>query len=567
MPDYYSRVNETLLNFIPLNASNVLEVGCGSGVLAKRYKQRNPKCVWTGIETNTEAGLAATNTGGCDRVHFWDATHAVPMGYYDCLIFGDVLEHMTDPLGCLKRHASHIVEGGQILASIPSIGFYVSIVNLLRQEWPSMDEGLFDRTHLKWFTKTTIEKMFSDAELSVFEMVPCYGNTDLFDTFFKAVERGKFDAAFGVDLAKLKQEASVLQWLVRSVKGEAPRNRLLVRPFPGPACCYRPRLLEPGLFMNTVPGIKYSEAITDITKWESVIVVRQRTNWFRDQIKSMVANGCIIVGEWDDDPKVFASGVEHATEPIDLMVRGCHAVQTTTERMAETLRQWNPKVAVFPNQIMELPPPRVYSDDGPVGIFFGAQNRKTDWLPIMPALNRVLDEYRDRVFVEVVHDKEFYDALKIPVTRKRFQEFLPYDEYRKTLRLCDIALLPLEPTEFNEHKSDIKFIECAAEGVAVWAQHTVYFEPIFSQVSVTSESTDAMGMVSECLIGFEEDLKILIDNPEFRRMLATRSYSYVRDNRLLKDHYAARIEWYQDLVARKAELDEALKARAPELFD
>ncbi len=570
MADYYSRVNETLLNLIPLSAETILEVGCGTGALAKRYKMRNPGCRYFGIEASIkDPGDVDPAIESLYLNKVEDQPNMFRKDLFDCLIFGDVLEHMEDPLAQLKKCVGWLKEGGQALACIPNIGHYSAIVHLLQQKWVYTDEGLLDRTHSRFFTKDTAMQMFKDAGLTVFEVVPRRFGNEHFDSFMKAIEVSKSTwEKFGVDIDKLKDEAAVYQWVVRAIKGEASGNKVLIRSFGGPACCERPRLTEPGIFLNTIPGVRYSQEPTAVRERESVVVIRQRAKWDLAEVRSHIKNGFVIVGEWDDEPELVAK-FEKMAAPLDLALRGCHAIQTSTERMAETLRKWNPEVAVFPNQIAELPPPRKYSEKGPVRIFFGAQNRESDWKPIMPALNRVLQEYGDRVFVEVVQDRDFYNALEVkPGKQKSYRPFLPYDKYREVLRRCDIALLPLEPTEFNEHKSDIKFLECAAEGVAVWAQHTVYFETIYGQPDQDDpEMVNPMGQVSESPLGFESDLRILIDHTDYRRILARRAYEYVRDHRMLKDHYIERLGWYLDLASRKAEFDEALKLRAPELFE
>lgn len=109
---------------------------------------------------------------------------------------------------------------------------------------------------------------------------------------------------------------------------------------------------------------------------------------------------------------------------------------------------------------------------GPVRLFFAALNREADWLPILPALNLVLAEEAGRLSVHVIHDRALFEALQ--TSAKTFEPFCPYERYVQALRGCDVALLPLEPTDFNRMKSDLKFLECAACGVAALASPTVY---------------------------------------------------------------------------------------------
>src|SRR5262249_37308288 len=118
--------------------------------------------------------------------------------------------------------------------------------------------------------------------------------------------------------------------------------------------------------------------------------------------------GALVVAEFDDEPEISA---RFAGEGF-IAVSGCHCVQTSTEALAQSLRRHNPHVKVLANQIAALPPPRTFTTDGPLTVFFGALNREPDWAPIMPALNRVVAAHGDRLRFCVVHDRAFFDALR-----------------------------------------------------------------------------------------------------------------------------------------------------------
>jgi glycosyltransferase involved in cell wall biosynthesis len=174
----------------------------------------------------------------------------------------------------------------------------------------------------------------------------------------------------------------------------------------------------------------------------------------------------------------------------------------------------------------------------------------------MPVLNRVIAD-RDVKF-HVVHDRAFYEALE--TTNKEFHPFLEYTKYRAVLRQCDIALLPLEDTPFNRMKSDVKFLECAAEEVAVLASETVYGSTLrFHQ--------------NDCLLGaiygppdsFARILRRMIENAKVRGDMALNAYEYVRDNRMLGQHYRRQYAWCLDLKSRQAQLHSDLLERCPEL--
>lgn len=265
--------------------------------------------------------------------------------------------------------------------------------------------------------------------------------------------------------------------------------------------------------------------------------------------------GYLSIAEMDDNISLWREDYETSKY---LEIRGMHAVQTSTEPLAEIFRQFNPEVAVFPNQLRELPPPREYAEGDAVTVFFGALNRGPDWQEIMPALNGAAREYGARLRFRVLADRAFYDALRTEhkefVGREDFYEgrYVPYEVYIDTLRTADISLLPLLDTEFNRTKSDLKFIESAGHGAVVLASPTVYRGTV----------RDGVTGFLYCSPGeFAERLRFLVEHPGKRRSVAEAAYRYVASERLLSGHYEERLAWYEELLARKEELDAALRER------
>src|SRR5204863_1150032 len=101
----------------------------------------------------------------------------------DCLVCGDVLEHMADPWGVLARLSRWVRDGGQVLACIPNVQHYSVLVDLLRGRWEYREEGLLDRTHLRFFTFAGVQDLFTRAGLHVFEVVPRWWPDAAFDRF------------------------------------------------------------------------------------------------------------------------------------------------------------------------------------------------------------------------------------------------------------------------------------------------------------------------------------------------------------------------------------------------
>ncbi len=64
---------------------------------------------------------------------------------------------------------------------------------------------------------------------------------------------------------------------------------------------------------------------------------------------------------------------------------------------------------------------------------------------------------------------------------------------------------------------------------------------------------------------FERNLRALIEHTRARRRTAEIAYAYVRDHRMLSQHFRRRHEWYKNLISQRSELDRGLLERVPEL--
>ncbi len=571
---YYDRVNPELFRLMPPDARVVLEIGCGAGALAAAYRARNPSVAYLGVERALEPAQRAVMPGRLDRIFVGDVETFDPgrldlddtTPTVDCLVFGDVLEHLVDPWSVVERLVRLVRPEGQVLASIPNIQHYSVVANLLRGKWEYQDEGLLDRTHLRFFTLDGALELFTRAGLHVHDVVtrstPGAEPARFRDLLEPVLSSLKIDA---VDFAT---RSAVVQFVIRAGRMTHAPARTLIRALLGSEIGSEVRIQEPLAFLATIPGVRIRhsprltlESLNDVQPGEERILLQQRIVLplpeHLNLQRSLLERGYLIIAEFDDDPAHFP--MLNATNGFAF--RSCHAVQTTTETMAQTLRAWNPEVAVFPNQVASLGAAQALkraSAENPsatqVTLFFGALNREADWAPLVPAINRVLAELGGQVHVLVVHDRTFHDALITP--HKSFEPLCSYERYHMLLETADVALLPLEPSQFNQHKSDLKFIESAAHGITVLASPTVYDR------SIRHGET---GFLYQSLAEFESTLKRLLREPALRLKVGRNAYQMVADHRLLSHHYRTRLTWYQQLLHSRAQLQQSLLERTPEL--
>src|SRR5262249_14787653 len=81
----------------------------------------------------------------------------------DCLLFVDVLEHLVDPEAVLRRFRRILAPRGVVLASLPNVQHHTILAALLSGDSQYAPAGLLDATPLRFFTGSTILKLFLDA--------------------------------------------------------------------------------------------------------------------------------------------------------------------------------------------------------------------------------------------------------------------------------------------------------------------------------------------------------------------------------------------------------------------
>jgi len=161
---YYTGCNQSLLRAVPPNACRILEVGCAEGQLGAALKHRRPDRTVFGIERQPD--VAARAAERLDQVFVLDlATDDPPLEPHslDCILFGDILEHLVDPEAVLRRFHRLLAPGGVALASIPNLQHHTLLAALLSGDFQYAPAGLLDATHLRFFTGSTILKLFLDA--------------------------------------------------------------------------------------------------------------------------------------------------------------------------------------------------------------------------------------------------------------------------------------------------------------------------------------------------------------------------------------------------------------------
>jgi 2-polyprenyl-3-methyl-5-hydroxy-6-metoxy-1,4-benzoquinol methylase len=192
--DYYDCARTEMIPFISKSSRKVLDIGCSSGKFGALLKEERPNMEVWGFEPDPEAAsIAATYL---DKVinGVFSVDHPDILGQsFDTICFNDVLEHLVDPFTVLKQATTLMTENGQIVASIPNILFYGQILQILiRQDWKYQESGILDYTHLRFFTKKSILRMFHEAGLQVTQIRGISADSSLRWRLFNLFTLGRF---------------------------------------------------------------------------------------------------------------------------------------------------------------------------------------------------------------------------------------------------------------------------------------------------------------------------------------------------------------------------------------
>ena len=139
----------------------VLDVGCGNSYLGAILAARGYTVVgierpggWTEIppgvrliEADLDCGLPAID------------------GVFDAIVCGDVLEHVRHPDLILRQLGLLLAPGGVIVASLPNSGNLYFRLVVLSGRFPKQDKGLFDRTHIHFYTFDGWRNLFTQTGL------------------------------------------------------------------------------------------------------------------------------------------------------------------------------------------------------------------------------------------------------------------------------------------------------------------------------------------------------------------------------------------------------------------
>ena len=553
---------EHLAELLPAAARTVVVFGHGLEAAARVFLRRSPEAHIYGFTPDRAEALAAGRVMTGAFVGEPTTVNLADYGLSDveCIAyFPSACAYLTE--ACLRRHQEALMEQGQMVCLAPNPLYIGRMLAVGAADMPCQSPlAIAQMMSAAGMAQMFVlpEKRPEDARLGretdaaeLMKQLNAYAEAH---GLMRSKDLDPFAEAYRIRAARKKVQSALVQTLI----GESTVTARVRVQEPDSFCS-----AEAGWFAQSSVDSTYNAAFAK--QVDASIIVQQRMSYKSVEaalagMERLRSDGHLSVYEIDDNP-VLWKGKIAASKGMDFI--GVHAVQVSTPALAEYVRQFNPHVLVFENHLKELPAPRDYAAeerarDGRVTIFFGAVNREPEWREIVPLLNEAAERYGDKLQFLVLADQPSYEMLH--AKHKTFVgdpavydgKYVSYPTYQRALHAADISLLPLRDTEFNRAKSDLKFIESAGHGAVALASPVVYERTMVDGCT---------GCIYRSPEEFSAKLARLIEDAPYRHAIAQAAYGYVRQHRLISQHYRERIAAYRWMIAHREELDRDLLAR------
>jgi 2-polyprenyl-3-methyl-5-hydroxy-6-metoxy-1,4-benzoquinol methylase len=191
-PGKYASSRQEMVEFVPASARRLLDVGCAVGGFGAELRSARPDLRIWGIDVTPHPESIPQPYEERMVGAFPDA---VPAGMsFDCIVFNDVLEHLVDPWSALRTVHRMLDDGGSVVASIPNFR-HLTVVKplLLRGRLDYRETGILDRTHLRFFTRSTMIELFEVTGFSVERVAPLRVSTAGTTATLNRWARGRFE--------------------------------------------------------------------------------------------------------------------------------------------------------------------------------------------------------------------------------------------------------------------------------------------------------------------------------------------------------------------------------------
>jgi 2-polyprenyl-3-methyl-5-hydroxy-6-metoxy-1,4-benzoquinol methylase len=193
--------------------TRVLDVGCAGGYIAGALAKKG--CTVVGVDSRPDPDAEAA----CDRFYVanLDGSEWEPEEReFDYVLFGDVLEHLTDT-SMLARSRAWLAPRGRVIVSTPNVALWYMRLGLLGGQFEYTPRGILDETHVRLYTRASLRKLLAQAGFRVLEedwtVIPL---EQLFERAPSESALMRWTDQIGYQLARLWPELFAYQFVVEA---------------------------------------------------------------------------------------------------------------------------------------------------------------------------------------------------------------------------------------------------------------------------------------------------------------------------------------------------------------
>ncbi|MDP6826661.1 MAG: methyltransferase domain-containing protein [Pseudomonadales bacterium] len=557
----HSRVARYMRETAP-RGGRVLEIGCAGGYFGRAVRDLGYE-VW-GIESDSSVVHEAARR--LDRVYEGTVEHFLDQldgeeTQFKFIVFGDVLEHLMDPVSVLRACVPHLTDDGHVIASVPNVAHASVRLMLLEGRWDYDEVGIIDSTHLRFYTRDNLVDLFTRAGFAVERLSaitlekPDVGitvNPRIADAFNAHIRDRERDAFQFVAMAAPDDAASAERRNVKFMLRAS--HRILCLPPVPDSSLFSIRLEDPlqrlvQLYGGEVRvGDQHHPEPGDVAWCDMVILQREASPAALDLVRSLRARGKRVIFDIDDyllDVPPYLTVYEHCERMrphLEAVLAEVDAVSVSTPPLREALLSYNPRTYITPNYAWSNHAPIEHDDGTPSTpaevrlIVASSDSVRVDFL--VDVLRHLTDHPGTHVeLVAIGPPGEYLRGVGIPVAAL---PTVSHEEFKGMLasRANTIALVPLDDNPFNRCKSAIKYFDYALAGVpAICSNMTPY-------ANVIEHGVDGF-LCGNSSVEWIEIASELIGNAGMRREVAATAHRRCLDLYSLNRSAAA---WQEMLV-------------------
>lgn len=150
------------------DGSYILDIGAGSGLLARVLSRAGKKVVIDGVEPNQFAAqLAAKYYRNVYTGLVQDHLDNIKKTNYNYVVLADVIEHIPNPLAVLSELLEEFSSDVRLIISVPNVAFGGVRLTLMNGNFNYVDSGLLEQTHLRFFTRQSLYEFFGLLNLKI----------------------------------------------------------------------------------------------------------------------------------------------------------------------------------------------------------------------------------------------------------------------------------------------------------------------------------------------------------------------------------------------------------------